>query len=366
MQRMALRAAAQVQREDTMAKRRTSQAPPPGTIRKTDLAKILREIQVISDADTPAPLAAAGAPRPGERARNRALRRKVGGLLVKKAEIKKAEALIAQYNKDSAARFRKETVAARTSFLSSRKKSRARVTSPLDAATSGQFTEFGTQSAQLLLKPIAVVTRPTGMLWDTQALGSTGLAKIFFSDDQQSSDTLTLEFWYFWTNATTSEVRVNVRCPLLFNGQCATHADIGLFFGGQSLIDINAELEIYEWWKVGHPSVTGGRTFDTYQHLLNEYTGAGGVWGDNAAETYRVQEYKQLLYGRLPRGTLAVPVGGGVMMRVKVHFFYSISGSGGFLGGGFISFDFASQPSWAIVPTMMLNVFTTVPLDPNP
>jgi hypothetical protein len=343
-----------------MAKRRKSQAHSSGTIRNTDLAKILRAIKAMKDRDTPGPLAATAALRIKERARNRALRRKVGALLVNKAEIGKAEALIAQYNKDSAALFRKQAVAARKSFLSSRKRPRARIVSPLEAANSAQLTGFGDR-AIVLLQPIATVARPTGMLWDTQALGTTGLAKIYFSDDQQGSHTPTLEFWYTWGKSSTDEVRVNVNCPVQFSGECSTYADIGLFFGGESGIEIDVLLDIYEWWKTGHPQANSS-TFDTRQMLLNERASTGGVWGDNVQKTYPVGEYKRLRYN-----SLAVPPGGRVMTRLKVQFYYDISGSGGWLGGGLIAFDFASKPTYAIIPTMMLEVISLKPpLDPNP
>lgn len=343
-----------------MAKRRTSQAP--GTIRKTDLAEILRAIKAMKDGDTIGPLGASAALAARDRTRNRALRRKVGALLVNKAEIGAAEALIAQYNKESAERFRKGTVAARKSFVSARKKPRARVPSPLEAATSAQLTELGDRSATVQLQPIATVARPSGMLWDTQALGATGLAKTYFSDDQQGSQTIILEFWYTWVNSTTEEVRVNVNCPVGFSGVCYAHADIGLFFGGESGFEIDVLLDVYEWWKVGHPEAQHSSVFDTRQMLINERAAAGGVWGDNVAESYPVGEYKRLRYDGL-----AVPPGGRVVTRVKVQFYYDISGSGGFLGGGYIAFDFASKPTYAIIPTMMLEVKKLLPpLDPNP
>jgi hypothetical protein len=345
-----------------MAKRSKSKRQSNGTIRKADLAQILRAIETMKDGDTPGPLAAAAALRASERARNQALRRKVGALLVNKAEIGNAEALIAQYNKESAALRRKETAAARKLFLSSSKRLRAHTVSPLEAATSAHFTEFGGRSATVLLQPIATVARPTGMLWDTQALGATGLAKIYFSDDRQGSDTLTLEFWYTWVNAAADQVRVDVNCPVAFSGECSTHADIGLFFGGESGMQIDVMLDTYEWWKAGHPKAFPTYTSDTRQMLLNERTEAGGVWGDNAQEIYQIGQYQRLRYG-----TLVVPPGGRVMTRVTVQLYYDISGRGGFLGGGYVSFDFASKPTYAIIPTMMLQVTSLIPpLDPNP
>ena len=255
------------------------------------------------------------------------------------AELRKAEQLIAQHNKESAALFRKEPAAARKSFLSSRKGPRARIVSPLEAATSAQLTGLGYRSVYVRLQPIAIVARPTGMLWDTQALGTTGLAKIYFSDDRPGTDTLNLEFWYTWVNLATDEVRVNVSCPVAFSGVCRTHADIGLFSGGESGIQIDVLLDVYEWWKAGHPQARNSVTCDTRQMVLNMRASAGGVWGDNVQ----------------------------VMTRVKVKPFYDISGTGGWLGGGYISIDFASEPTYAIIPTMTLEVINVIPpLDPNP
>jgi hypothetical protein len=365
-----------------MAKRRrvkrgrsTSTTGRRRKIAKLNLGKLRREIKALDRRREREPdgMRAAHQARGERQERRRALAEKIAPMIAPMlaggGDVRKARAMLARHNRETAADFRNEEATAKKAFTAGFK-SRRSILRPAAVPMTIAGPSPGSPVVHTLT-PILIWAKPAWTLVEADygTVASGARAYTYFSTSN-GNDEIDSTFWYLWTNSTPYPAVINATCTIGYRGLSRLYATSAWFYGGSAyLTEGQVELQVYEWWKPGHPRVTRPG-YDLTPNVLRTLVSNQGVEGGAIWEFEGQKE--QLIHFRqghtLRYNTLLVPPNGSMVFAVRTHFKYIASGSGGAWGPyANVSIDFAYTPGYSIwIPSFTVAVQNPLPpVDPG-
>lgn len=130
-----------------------------------------------------------------------------------------------------------------------------------------------------------------------------------------------VSFVFVWRNPSDGYAVVNIELTMLFNGFGETYASAGTFVNNDIFLDVDAVLDVLEWWN--NPPTSPPSQSGQAQRVIRLHSNASGIWAWGDPEFSEVSGYYDVRY----QGFVLPPQGVAVF-EVKASIYHLMYGSG--------------------------------------
>jgi len=157
-----------------------------------------------------------------------------------------------------------------------------------------------------------------------------------------------LRFIFLWQNPKDSWVIVSVASNLMLNGECDEFEEGGYLSGSVSNLNVDARLNVLEWWN--QPPTSPFPQATQAQHVLTLSASGGGVLSNLGGGT--VESATVAGTFDLSRSVFLIPPNGVAVFEVTLAFVYDNS------DGGMVQVNFASSGFQVMCPSLVIGILS--------
>jgi hypothetical protein len=157
-----------------------------------------------------------------------------------------------------------------------------------------------------------------------------------------------LRFIFLWQNPKDSWVIVSIASNLMLNGECDEFEEGGYLSGSVSNLNVDARLNVLEWWN--QPPTSPFPQATQAQHVLTLSASGGGVLSNLGGGT--VESATVAGTFDLSRSVFLIPPNGVAVFEVTLAFVYDNS------DGGMVQVNFASSGFQVMCPSLVIGILS--------